>query len=290
MDGAPNSTPSTSGACSSSDSGRLARAVGRLGLRFERRGAATIAARRAELGCLKVRLPRPAAGAPTTAVLLNTAGGITAGDRLDQEVTWEEGADATVCGQTAERMYRADQVSPPARIWTRLVLAEGASGEWLPQETILFDRCRFDRSLLVELAPSASFLGIEALVFGREAMGERVARATVRDRFEVRRAGRLILSDRIRLDGGVAEALARPAVANGARAVASIVAVRPGIEAMLEPVREACAEGPAEAGASAWDGMLVVRLVARDAWTLRLAAIPMLSLLRGGRPLPRTWQ
>jgi urease accessory protein len=155
--------------------------------------------------------------------------------------------------------------------------------EWLPQDTILFDRCAVRRRLRVDLAADAWFLGVESLVFGRAAMGEVVNWASLRDVFEVHRAGRLLLHDAIRLEGEAAATLLRPATAAGARAVATLVNVAHDAEAMLDPLR---ALG---IGASAWDGMLIARMLAPDSATLRAAVVDALRVLRGGRALPRVW-
>ncbi len=92
-------------------------------------------------------------------------------------------------------------------------------------------------SLHVELADDAWFLGVESLVFGRAAMGEVVEHASLRDVYEVHRGGRLLLHDAIRLEGEVAATLRRPAVADGARAVATLVYVASDAETMLDPLR-----------------------------------------------------
>jgi len=42
------------------------------------------------------------------------------------------------------------------------------------------------------------------------------------------------------------------------------------------------------AGASAWNGLLVVRAIAREGRTLQGDIAPLLRAL-GGRPLPRVW-
>ena len=118
----------------------------------------------------------------------------------------------------------------------------GASLEWLPQETILFDRCAVDRRLDVDLADDAWFLGVESLVFGRAAMGERVVQAWLRDGIRVRRGGRWLLHDAVRLEGEVDAALQRATIAGGARALATLVHVAPDAEAALEGVRAALAD------------------------------------------------
>jgi urease accessory protein UreH len=91
----------------------------------------------------------------------------------------------------------------------------------------------------VDLAEDAWFLGVEMLVFGRLAMGENVERAWLRDLIRVRRGGRLLWHDAIRLDGEVAVTLRRKAVANGARTVATILYVAPEAERTLDAVRGA---------------------------------------------------
>ncbi len=153
---------------------------------------------------------------------------------------------------------------------THISVGDNAAAEWLPQETILFDGCAMDRSLDVELSDSSWFLGVEALVFGRAAMGERVRTGRIRDMIRVRRAGRLVWHDAVRMDGEIDALLRRPAVANGARAVASLVHVAPERRAAAStrcaPRWMACRR---ESGVSAWDGMLVARLLAAGAAPLR---------------------
>ena len=235
-------------------------------------------------GCLKARFPRPVDW--TEIVTLNSSGGIAGGDRMCSTITVQEGAQATFAAQAAERFYRALPDDAPAHVRTHITVAPGASAEWLPQESILFDRCAFNRVLDVDIAPDGWFLGVESLVFGRAAMGERVLQARVRDTIRLRRAGRLLLHDAIRLEGDVAATLARPAVAGGGHAVATLVLVAQDAEARLEALRSVLPEG---AGASAWNGMLVARFVASNGAFLRAGIVAGLNCLRDGRRLPRVW-
>jgi urease accessory protein len=238
-------------------------------------------------GCLKARFPRPVDWAEV--VTLNSSGGVAGGDRLESLFEVRAGARATFASQAAERFYRALPGDPPARVRTRLTAAEGAAAEWLPQESILFDGTALDRVLDVELAEDAWFLGVESLVFGRTAMGERVGTARLADTIRVRRAGRLVLHDAIRLSGDVAATLDSAATAAGGAAVATLIHVAPDAEARLDDLRAALADAPAEAGASAWNGMLIGRSVAHDGARLRASVAAGLAALRGGRALPRVW-
>jgi urease accessory protein len=241
-----------------------------------------------QAGCLKVRFPRAIVPGWFDATTLNTSGGVVGGDRLCTRFSVGVGARATIAAQAAERIYRALPASAPSVVRTRLEIAANGAAEWLPQETILFDRCSLERRLVVDVAAGAWFLGVEMLVFGRAAMGERVLSARLRDLIQLRRGGELLLHDAIRLDGEVDRALQRTAIGGGARAVATLVHVAPDAEARLDAVR-AAGNAVAEFGVSAWNGMLVARILAEDGAAARRAVEAVLAVLRDGRPLPRVW-
>ena len=267
----------------------LQRAVGELRVSLKRRGTATVLDGLRQAGCLKARLPRPVLDGWTDIVTLNSSGGVAGGDRLDATFEVQPGGRASIAAQAAERFYRVPLDSAQALVRTRIAVAADAAAEWLPQETILFDRCAMDRRLDIDLAESAQFTGVETLVFGRSAMGERVQHAWLRDLIRVRRGGRLVLHDAVRLDGPVDALLQRKAIAGGARAVATVLHVAPDAERSLDGVRAALLHEGAECGVSAWDGMLVTRILAASAALLRHAIVAALHILRDARPLPRVW-
>ena len=193
----------------------------------------------------------------------------------------------TIAAQAAERFYRALAADAPSRVRTRLTVASGAALEWLPQETILFDRSALDRRLEVDLVADASFLGVETIVFGRAAMGETVRKGWLRDLIRVRRGAELLLHDAIRLDGDIAATLGRRAIGGGASVVATMVYVAPDAGAKLDAVRDAL--GSAEAGASVWNGMMVARILGANSASVRATVVAALGVLRDARPLPRVW-
>jgi urease accessory protein len=267
----------------------MQRAEGDLVVGLKRRGARTVLARLRQAGCLKARFPVPLCRQRADLVMLNISGGVAAGDVLATRIEAEAGARATIATQAAERCYRALSCSAPATVRNELRVADGACLEWLPQETILFDGSALDRALSVEMSDDARFLGVESLVFGRAAMGEAVRTADLRDVIRVRRGGRLLLHDAIRLRGAVQATLGREAIAARARAAATIVHVAPDASCRLDALRAALANVPAECGVSAWDRMLVARMVAPSGASLRAALVAALAILRDGRPLPRVW-
>jgi urease accessory protein len=265
----------------------LQRAVGDLRVSVKRYEDQTVLDDLRQAGCLKARFPRRVVSGWMDVVTLNTGGGVAAGDRLDVAVSAAADTRITVSAQAAERFYRALDRDAPSRVRTALAVGAGAALEWLPQETILFDRCAVDRCLQIDMAADARFLGVETLVFGRMAMGETVRQAWLRDLIQVRRGGAILLRDAIRLDGDVDGLLARAAIGKGARALATMVYVAPDAEFLLDPLRHAL--GIAEAGASAWNGMLIARILGPDGACVRRCLIAALDVLRESRPLPRVW-
>jgi urease accessory protein len=157
----------------------------------------------------------------------------------------------------------------------------------LPQETILFDRSRLSRRIDVELAADARLLLLEPIVFGRSGMGETVQDGHLADCWRVRRAGRLVYAESVRLGPGIAARLAQPAVAAGGIAVATLLMV-PGEETAVTAIRDRQEEFRGEVGVSAWNGIAAARFCASDGAALRHDLTLVLTAIRGPA-LPRLW-
>jgi urease accessory protein len=265
----------------------LPRSEGSLRLAFERRDERIALDVLHQAGVLRARFPKPESQEAPEAVLVNTAGGLTGGDKLDIGVKLGAGASLTVTSAAAEKIYRARDGEATIRV--HLDLAAGAQLCWLPQPSILFDAARFDRRTEVDLAADARFLAVEMLIFGRAAMGEDVHRGFCRDTWRVRRNGRLVFADSLQLDGAIAETLDRPAALGGARAAALVLYSAPDATARLEPTRALFEGAQSHMGVSSWNGLLVVRGYAGDGRTLQGDLAPLLEFL-AGRPLPRVWR
>lgn len=263
---------------------RVAFALRRIGEREETRLADLF-----QDGSAKVRLPKVHDGSGPAAVFLNSAGGVTGGDRLSFEARFGAGTTATVTTQAAERIYRrSDGVG---RIDNRLVVEAGATVHWLPQETIVFDGAGLRRRLDVDLAGDARLVAVESVVLGRTAMGEEVTAVDLADHWRVRRDGRLIYADALRLSGDSRAILSGGATGLGARAFASILVAASDAASRLDGSRkliETLAVDGIEAGASAFDGLLSIRCLALDGRRLRTIVEPLIETLTG-RPLPRAW-
>lgn len=244
-------------------------------------------ARLRQSGAAKILCPRNHLDAAFEVVLLNTAGGLTGGDEMRWEASAGRDAAVRITTQTAERVYRSN--SGDALVRTHLHADAGAALEWLPQETILFDGAQLSRTLSIELEENTTLLAVEAIVLGRRARGERVRTGSLRDRWSVRRGGRLIYADAVRMGGDIAALLDRPATFGGAQAFATVLLA--GLNRMpIDELRAILPTGDGvEAGASTLPQVTVVRMIAAHGDILRPALARLLHALRGAA-LPRVWQ
>lgn len=241
--------------------------------------------------------PEPVAGEPLEAVLLTTSGGLTGGDRIAVSAEVGDGAAVTLATQAAEKLYRSLSDDAEALIDVRLTVGDNARAEWLGQEAILFDQARVRRRFEAEVAPGGRLLALESLVLGRIAMGERYCSGLVHDSWRIRRDGRLLWADALRLDGNVAELMARPFGCGEAQACASLVYAGPDAETRLAAARALIgkeADGDTRLGATSFDGLLIVRLLGRNAAVLRSKLVRLAGSLRaeifGGPPrMPTVW-
>jgi len=144
---------------------------GSLNLTYGQRGSRTELHYSHAEAPLKVQRSFYSEGDPTCqTVMLHTAGGMVAGDRLTTTVHLQPQTQALLTTAAATKVYRS--AGAIARHQIRLVLGQGATLEWLPQPMILFGQARYRQDLQVELADGASWLGWEVVRLGRTAREE----------------------------------------------------------------------------------------------------------------------
>ena len=233
-------------------------------------------------GCAKIRLPHTHSDA-LQAVLMNTAGGLTGGDRVRWSATANAGARLVLTTPACERVYRS--LGSDAVVENRLTAGEDAHIDWLPQETILFEQSRLDRRLEVDLAEGATLTAVEAVLLGREAMGEAARGAKLRDNWRIRRNGRLIHAEATTLSADRQERDGL-SLLDGALAFATVLHIGPNPERKLDAVRALL---PGSGGASVIGERLTVRLLAASGLALRRSLSPIIALLSSAGSLPRLW-
>ena len=113
-------------------------------------------------------------------------------------------------------------------------------------------------------------------------MGERMLQGEFVDRWRLRRGGRLVFAETVRLDGDIGGKLLRSAVAKGGVAIGTALIV-PGDEALVERIRALSDKFRGEVGISAWNGFAMVRFCAQDAAPLRADMMAVLGRASGWR-------
>jgi urease accessory protein len=218
---------------------------------------------------VRVMFPRAGGGAVEEAVLVNTAGGIAGGDRLEYSVTALADASIALTSQAAEKVYRALNV--PAQISTKLKAHEGAKLAWFPQETIIFNWARLSRNTEINLASGAELLALEWLVLGRAAHGENIVGGHITDSWRVKKDGRLIWADTFRATDETFPHVHRKALLSNRRTVATLIHFGPDLDIRLKFLREIASSPECDCAATSVGGLIIVRFAANVSFNLRLA-------------------
>lgn len=266
-----------------------------LSLGFAARDGMTRIARRRHRGPLVVqRAFFPEGPGVAHVYLLHPPGGMVAGDSLAVDVTVDAGAHALVTTPAAGKAYRSDGKQRTARLTQRLQVGAGATLEWFPQETIVFDGARVDLGTQVELAADARFAGWEIICLGRTAGGERLTHGLCQQRLELRREGRPLVIDRTRFQGG--GLLLTAPFGLGGQPVLGTMLVAPAMMADLAPLQAIAAAVtlPDRATVTVVDGALVARYQGGSGERARSFFAALWSLVRPslcGRAAcpPRIW-
>ncbi|MGF1577247.1 MAG: urease accessory protein UreD [Cyanophyceae cyanobacterium] len=173
---------------------------GSLRLTFTRQGSQTRLTEAFSQAPLKVQRPFASQDGRCKTMLLHTAGGLVGGDRLDYQITLNPGSQVQLTTASAGKIYHS-QGSPTVQ-QVNLQLKAGSYLEWIPRETILFDRANHHQSLRVELEPGALWVGCDLIRWGRTARGEHFSSGSWRSQTEVWRQGQPLWIDRQQLAGG----------------------------------------------------------------------------------------
>ncbi len=263
---------------------RLQRASGESRVVFAVRDGATRLSDLYQRDPCRVLFPDPEPGDPPQAVLVTTSGGVTDGDTLKMAIEVGPGGHAVATTQAAEKIYRAARAAEHCAMDIAVTVGEGATLDWLPQETIAFEGARLRRRTVAEVGAAGSLLACEMVVLGRAASGERFTGGLVLDSWSVRRAGNLVWTDALRVEG------ATPIGAGfgEANALATVIGVWDEPQPHFETARTLLeAADKVRAGVTLVNGIVVARLLG-EATTVRAAVTRFLGDFRGRR-LPRVW-
>lgn len=202
----------------------------------------------------------PEGASPCHAVIVHPPGGIAGGDRLDVCINSRPGSHGLVTTPSAAKWY-GSEADHPAFQSVQIVL-DGAL-EWLPQETIVFNRAEVRSDILVRAGSNASMIGWDHLIFGRQASGESFQQGGFRQSLRIEIAGRVVWHDRLVLQGRDA-LFESPIGLQGHHAFAMLWALLPAAAHWTESAMEALrVDSPAVAWTVLHERLLVGRLLAK---------------------------
>ena len=225
-------------------------------------------------------------------LILHPPGGIAGNDTLAVDVKLKTGAQVLITMPGATKWYRTQDAAATQRI--DVSVDAGAALEWLPPETIVFDRAAVRMHTAINVAAGGAYLGWEILCLGRTASGETFAAGDIRQTTEISVAGELQWSERCRLDGG-STLLTSKAGLGGAPVSAIMLAagktVAPELVAQCRAVKF---DGPARSGITAMPNIFVARYLGHSSEQAKCYFIDLWRLLRPqftGRAAvtPRIW-
>jgi urease accessory protein len=246
----------------------------------------------------------PEGDAVCQAIVLHPPSGIAGGDHLAINVVVGEGAFAQLTTPGAGKWYRSGGAEASQQL--DFTVGAGATLEWLPQESIVFDGAVARLATRVSLAADSRFIGWDILCLGRAAAGERFTQGKFDLFLRVDRAPKEVpLGDRdlpLWIERGAFAGddamLHSPAGWAGATVNGTLLCSFPELAqaapALLEALRAISPPDAARHGITVLPGILIARYLGDNSEAARSWLTALWEILRPiscGRPavLPRIW-
>lgn len=243
--------------------GRSWKAELRLG--FAHDGWRTVLADMDFCGPLRVQRPFYPEGGTCHCYVLHPPGGLVSGDRLRIEAAVRPGAHALLTTPSAGKVYGTDSRDVAQGQDVLLHVTDGVA-EWLPLETIIFDRAKALMRLDVELTGTATALGWDIICLGREAGNHPFGSGSLEQRLRINRDGRPLLLENLHVSGG--SPMQSGACGLHGRTVSGTmfaVSDKPELAELVQPVREALRPRFGLVGVTCRRGVLLARYLGERA-------------------------
>ncbi|WP_442783557.1 urease accessory protein UreD [Collimonas fungivorans] len=229
------------------------------------------------------------------AIIVHPPGGVVGGDQLTINAGVGAGAHAFLTTPGAAKWYQANGKLSQQQV--RLQLADSATLEWLPQETIFFDQAEVALTHEVELQGEARYIGGEILCFGRTAAGETFNRGRISQQTSIRRDGKLLWFEQGMLSGGSAAMHNRLGLAGCTVCATLMVAGKPFSASLVQQLRELASQLAGERaslGATQLKSVLVLRHLGHSSelarqWMMQAWQLIRPQLLGHEALIPRIW-
>ena len=214
-----------------------------LHLVFDRVDGQTKLSERAHKGPLYVQKPFYPEGQEHPHVyVLHPPGGIVSGDCLEVDIEVLKRASGLVTTPGATRFYRAREDRDVQTQNTQIIVRDGASFEWFPMETIIFNKANVRMSTTIDLEEGGNFIGWEISCFGRPASSDFFTEGSFYQNYFLRINGQPQFVDHLSIKGDTESVLSACSGFRG-NTVSGFILIGPFLdsgEAFQESLRSAC--------------------------------------------------
>lgn len=229
------------------------------------------------------------------AIIVHPPGGVVGGDQLSIKASVGERAHAFLTTPGAAKWYQANGKISQQQV--TLQVADAATLEWLPQESIFFDQAHVALEHQVELQGDARYIGGEILCFGRTASGETFDSGRISQQTSIRRDGKLLYFEQGMLNGGSDAMHSRLGLAACTVCATLIVVGKPFPGSLLQQLRELANQvtgDRASVGATQMKSVLVLRHLGHSSelarrWMMQTWQLIRPQLLGHEALVPRIW-
>lgn len=267
-----------------------------LSLGFTRDGEVTRLDERSHFGPLLVQKPfYPEGKEVCHVVIVHPPGGIVGGDELTISARVSASANAQITTPGASKWYKANGHTSHQKI--RINVSKGGSLEWVPQETIFYNHANVEIDHQVSLEEDAVYVGCEVLCFGRTASGETFNSGQIKQRTGIRRNGKMIWLEQIRLLGESSAMSGSLALAGNTVCATLILTGKAIPQPLIDLAREEAVKithGVGQIGISQLKSIVVARYLGHSSEVARHVMLRVWALFRPeilGRAemVPRMW-
>ncbi len=220
-------------------------------------------------------------------IIINTAGGLTSGDVNVNLIKISDNIKINITTQSMEKIYKCNNFS--ANCYTNIIVGAHSYVSWLPLETIFFDGGNLRRRINIDLGNKSTFLGVETIIFGRQAMGEIIKKGNLDDAWQIFQNGKLLYSDFNRINGNIHRLLSNTLIMRGHNIFCNIVFVGKKIKIYKKKISNYLANSRYFAGVSLVNGVLLLKVLVKDISEIRVFLDNLISMFDENFNLPKLW-
>ena len=242
--------------------------------------------RHREQGNLKVRLIKNY-NFNDELIIINTAGGLTSGDVNLHNIKVDNNIKLNITTQSMEKIYNCKNFS--ANSYTNIIVGSNSYVSWIPLETIFFNGANLRRRINIDLVSKSNFLGIETIIFGREAMGEKVEKGLLDDAWQIYKNGKLLYSDFNRISGNINKKLSNALIMKGNNIFCNIIFIGRKIKTYEKKILRYIADSEFFSGVSIVNGVLLLKILVKNINEIRNFIDKLISILDENYNLPKLW-